>query len=109
VILADPEADAVNVAWQLATPTTAGTTGARVQGEVMPKEPMAMGDTKKLTVPVGVTGTVGEGTVSMTMAVHVEGWLTTTGLVQLTSVLVGCATVAGLTVMVFEVVGPLPA
>ena len=40
----------------------------------------------KLTVPVGV---VGVAEVSVTVAVHVESWLTTTGLVQVTAVVVG--------------------
>jgi hypothetical protein len=52
-----------------------------------------------VTVPVGVVKPV-------TVAVHEEPWFTATGVVQETVI---PAAGGGLTVMVFEVVGPLPA
>ena len=55
------------------------------------------------TVPAGVLAV--PAAVSVTVAVHVEAWLMNTGVVQLTAVEV----VLRLTVIVLEVVGPLPA
>jgi hypothetical protein len=55
------------------------------------------------TVPAGVLAV--PAAVSVTVAVQVDAWLTNTGVVQLTAVEV----VRRLTVIVFEVVGPLPA
>ena len=54
------------------------------------------------TVPAGVLAV--PDAVSVTVAVHVEAWLMNTGVVQLTAVEV----VRRLTVIVLEVVGPLP-
>ena len=56
------------------------------------------------TVPAGVLA-VPAAAVSLTVAVHVEAWLTNTGVVQLTAVDV----VRRFTVIVLDVVGPLPA
>ena len=53
----------------------------------------------KVTLPVGVVEAV-------TVAVHVDAWLMNTGLVQETVIPAGGVL---LTVIVFEVVGPLPA
>jgi hypothetical protein len=55
------------------------------------------------TVPAGVLAV--PVAVSVTVAVHVEAWLINTGVVQLTAVEV----VRRFTVIVLEVVGPLPA
>jgi hypothetical protein len=55
------------------------------------------------TVPDGVL--VVPAAVSVTVAVHVEAWLMNTGVVHETAVEV----VRRLTVIVLEVVGPLPA
>lgn len=57
----------------------------------------------KVTVPVG-TIAVPPTSTSVTVAMHIEVWPTVTGLVQVTVVLVARA----LTVIVFEVLGPLP-
>ena len=54
------------------------------------------------TVPAGVLA-VPAAAVSLTVAVHVEAWLTNTGVVHETAVEV----VRLFTVIVFEVVGPL--
>ena len=67
-----------------------------------PREPVPVTIANK-TVPAGVL-TV-PAAVSVTVAVHVEAWLMKTGVVQLTAVEV----VRLLTVIVLEVVGPLPA
>jgi hypothetical protein len=55
----------------------------------------------RLTVPVGVVAPVEE--VSVTVTVHVEPWLTTTGVVQLTVVVVTWSPiVTGKAVLAFE-------
>ena len=89
-----PEAEGVNVTLQL--PAT------RVHGFGVPRVPVP--DTiANSTVPAGVLAV--PAAVSVTVAVHVEAWLMKTGVVQLTAVDV----VRRLTVIVFDVVGPLPA
>ena len=88
----------MKVTLQLAEPDTPAT---RVHGLGVPKVPDAV-DVMfrlKVTVPVGVVEPV-------TVAVHNEPWLMNTGLVQETVI---PAAGVGLTVIVFEVVGPLPA
>ena len=88
----------MKVTLQLAEPDTPAT---RVHGLGVPKVPEAV-DVMfrlKVTVPVGVVEAV-------TVAVHVDAWLMNTGLVQETVI---PAAGVGLTVIVFEVVGPLPA
>jgi len=65
----------------------------------VPAEPVFVNE----TVPVGVV--VGAGEVSVTVAVQVEAWPTTTGEEHARAVEV----VRGLTVMLFEAVGPLVA
>jgi hypothetical protein len=77
-----PVAVAVKVAEQLATPVTPAT---RVHG--LPVNDPAGPVSVKVTVPVGV---VGEAFVSVTVAVHDEAWLTTTGVEQVTLVVVLC-------------------
>jgi len=57
----------------------------------------------KVTMPVG-TIAVPAASMSVTVAMHMEVWPTVTGLVQVTVVRVA----RRLTVMVFEVLGPLP-
>jgi hypothetical protein len=56
----------------------------------------------KVTVPVGTIAV--PTSMSVTVAMHMEVWPTVTGLVQVTVVLVARA----LTVIVFDVLGPLP-
>jgi len=56
----------------------------------------------KVTVPVGVIAVL--TSVSVTVALHVEAWLTTTGLVHVTIVEVDLL----FTVIALEAVGPLP-
>jgi len=58
----------------------------------------------KVTVPVGA---VGLASVSVTVAVHVEAWFTTTGVSQLTEVVEVCGR-GGVTVMLNAVVVLLP-
>ena len=60
-----------------------------------PRVPVAEPERVKVTVPVG---TVGLALVSVTVAVQVDSWLTTTGVAQETVVVVKCAT-GGLTVI----------
>jgi hypothetical protein len=89
-----PVADGVKVTLQL--PDT------NVHGLGVPREPVP--DTiANRTVPAGVLAV--PAAVSVTVAVHVEGVFTTTGVVHETAVEV----VRRLTVIVLEVVGPLPA
>jgi len=75
-----PVAVAVKVAEQLAVPVTPAT---RLHG--LPVNEPAGPVFVKLTVPVGV---VGLALVSVTVAVQDEAWFTTTGLVQVTVVVV---------------------
>ena len=92
--VAVPLVEGVNVTLQL--PET------RVHGLGVPRVPVPVTIANR-TVPAGVL-TV-PAAVSVTVAVHVEAWLMKTGVVQLTAVDV----VRRFTVIVFEVVGPLPA
>src|SRR6266851_6775864 len=94
-MVAVPAAEPVNVTPQL--PAT------RVHGLGVPRLPVPVTIANR-TVPPGVLA-VPAAAVSVTVAVHVEAWLMKTGVVQLTAVDV----VRRLTVIVFEVVGPLPA
>ena len=75
-----PEVDAVNVLVQVAVPAVVP--AARVQVVNVPVTPL----TVNVTDPVGVL-TV-PAAVSVTVAVHVEPWLTNTGLVHVTAVVV---------------------
>ena len=92
--LAVPAALPVKVTLQL--PET------NVQGLGVPRLPVPV-TIANSTVPAGVL-TV-PAAVSVTVAVHVEAWLMKTGVVHETAVDV----VRRFTVIVFEVVGPLPA
>ena len=92
--VAVPLAEGVNVTLQL--PET------RVHGFGVPRLPVPLTIANR-TVPAGVLAV--PAAVSVTVAVHVEAWLMKTGVVQLTAVEV----VRLLTVIVLEVVGPLPA
>jgi hypothetical protein len=74
----------------------------RVHGLGVPRLPVPV-TMANSTVPAGVLAV--PAAVSVTVAVHVEAWLTKTGVVQLTAVEV----VRLFTVIVFDVVGPLPA
>ena len=78
-----PEADGVNVAPQLATEDVPDRKTQLVELK-LPETPLVRG---KVTLPVGVVATV---EVSVTVAVQVEAWLTTTGLEQETLVAVEC-------------------
>jgi hypothetical protein len=89
-----PAAVPVNVTLQL--PDT------RVHGLGVPRVPLPVTIANR-TVPAGVLAV--PAAVSVTVAVQVEAWLMNTGVVQLTAV----AVVRRLTVIVFDVVGPLPA
>ena len=80
-MLAVPAVEAVKVEVHVAVPAVA--LAARVQVVKVPVTPV----TAKVTDPVGVT-TVPAVDESTTVAVQVEPWLTTTGLVQLTEVVV---------------------
>ena len=71
---------AVNVEVQVADAVVP----ARLQAVNVPVTPVS----DNATVPVGVVAPVVE--VSVTVTVHVEAWLTTTGVVQLTAVVVAC-------------------
>ena len=91
--VAVPATEPVNVTLQL--PAT------RVHGLGVPRLPVP--DTiANETVPAGVLAV--PAAVSVTVAVQVEAWLMKTGVVQLTAVDV----VRRFTVIVLEVVGPLP-
>ena len=97
---------AVNVAVQLAVPTGL-VPWDRVQGVVVPnEEPVAVPVIANATVPAGVDAVPALPGPSTTVAVHVEvpAKLTVAGAHE-TVVVVG----RRLTVIVFEVVGPLPA
>ena len=61
---------------------TEGVVTARVRVVNVPVTPVSL----RATVPVGVL--VGAGDTSVTVTVHVDPWLTTTGVVQLTVVVV---------------------
>ena len=93
--VAVPLADGVKETLQL--PET------NVHGLGVPRLPVPVTIANR-TVPAGVLA-VPAAAVSLTVAVHVEAWLTNTGVVQLTAVDV----VRRLTVIVLDVVGPLPA
>jgi len=80
LIVAVPEVDAVNVDVHVAVPTVVP--AANVQVVNVPVTPL----TVKVTEPVGVL--TGAGEVSVTVAVQVDPWLTTTGLVHVTAVVV---------------------
>ena len=73
-----------------------------MHGLGVPSEPVPVTIANR-TVPAGVLAV--PAAVSVTVAVHVEAVFTITGVVQLTAVEV----VRRFTVIVFEVVGPLPA
>jgi len=80
VILAVPALDGVNVLVHVAVPAVVP--AAKVHVVNVPVTPL----TVKVTEPVGVL--TGATEVSVTVAVHVDPWLTTTGLVHDTVVLV---------------------
>jgi len=80
-----PAAVAVKLAVQVAVPAVPP--ADKLQGLVEPKEPLAEPVAWNDTVPRGV---VGEESVSVTVAVQVETWLTTTGLLHDTLVVVPC-------------------
>jgi len=80
LIVAVPALDGVKVLVHVAVPAVVP--AANVQVVKVPVTPA----TVKVTEPVGVLTGVGE--TSVTVAVHVEPWLTTTGLVQVTAVVV---------------------
>ena len=93
-MVAVPEVEAVNVEVHVAVPAVVP--AAKVQVVNVPVTPV----TVKVTEPVGVL-TV-PVPVSVTVAVHVEPWLTTTGLVHVTAVVVGLAvtvTLAGVALL----------
>ena len=78
--MAVPEVEAVNVEVHVAVPAVVP--AANVQVVKVPVTPV----TVKVTEPVGVL--TGAGEVSVTVAVQVDPWLTTTGLVHVTAVVV---------------------
>ena len=80
MIVAVPEVEAVKVEVHVAVPAVVP--AAKVHVVNVPVTP----DTVNVTEPVGVL--TGATEVSVTVAVHVEPWLTTTGLVHDTVVLV---------------------
>jgi len=81
LIVAVPVVEAVNVLVHVAVPAVVP--AANVQVVNVPVTPV----TVKVTEPVGVVAPVAD--VSVTVAVHVEPWLTNTGLVHVMLVLVG--------------------
>jgi len=81
VILAVPAVDGRKVDVHVAVPAVA--LAARVHVVKVPVTPL----TAKVTAPVGVI-TVPAAELSATVAVQVDPWLTTTGLVQVTLVVV---------------------
>ena len=94
MIVAVPEVEAVNVDVHVAVPAVVP--AAKVHVVNVPVTPV----TVKVTEPVGVL-TV-PVPVSVTVAVHVDPWLTTTGLVHVTAVVVGLAvtvTLAGVALL----------
>jgi len=80
LIVAVPEVDAVNVEVHVAVPAVVPAASVHVVN--VPVTPL----TVNVTEPVGVL-TV-PAAVSVTVAVHVEPWLTNTGLVHVTAVVV---------------------
>ena len=80
MIVAVPDVEAVNVLVHVAVPAVVP--AAKVHVVNVPVTP----DTVNVTEPVGVL--TGATEVSVTVAVHVDPWLTTTGLVHDTVVLV---------------------
>jgi len=93
-MLAVPALDGVNVLVHVAVPAVVP--AAKVHVVNVPVTP----DTVNVTEPVGVL--TGAGPVSVTVAVHVDPWLTTTGLVHVTAVVVGLAvtvTLAGVALL----------
>jgi len=80
-----PAAVAVKLAVQVAVPAVPP--ADKLQGLVEPKEPLAEPVPWNDTVPRGV---VGEESVSVTVVVHVEAWLTMTGVLHETLVVVAC-------------------
>ena len=80
MIVAVPEVDAVNVEVHVAVPAVVPAASVHVVN--VPVTPL----TVNVTEPVGVL-TV-PAAVSVTVAVHVEPWLTNTGLVHVTAVVV---------------------
>ena len=94
MILAVPALDGVNVLVHVAVPAVVP--AAKVHVVNVPVTPL----TVKVTEPVGVL--TGATEVSVTVAVHVDPWLTTTGLVHVTAVVVGLAvtvTLAGVALL----------
>jgi hypothetical protein len=81
VTAAVPEVDAVKVEVHVALAVVPD----RVHAVNAPVTPVS----ESVTVPVGVVAPVVE--VSVTVTVHVEAWFTTTGVVQLTVVVVVCS------------------
>src|SRR5438445_8744539 len=79
-MLAVPAVDCVKVLVHVAVPAVVP--AASVQVVKVPVTPV----TAKVTEPVGVL--TGAGEVSVTVAVQVDPWLTTTGLVHVTAVVV---------------------
>jgi|SRR5205807_5280980 len=79
-MVAVPAVEAVNVLVHVAVPAVVP--AANVQVVKVPVTPA----TVKVTEPVGVL--TGAGEVSVTVAVQVDPWLTTTGLVHVTAVVV---------------------
>lgn len=73
----------MNVAVQTAVPTVEPWTREQGDPENVPETPVSA----KLTLPPGVSGEP-DDELSLTVAVHVDAWLTTTGVVQETAVVV---------------------
>ena len=80
-----PEEEGVNITVQVAVPTVVPAATVHVPDEL--RIPAAVPDAEKLTVPVGVLAA--PDPVSVTVAVQVESWLTTTIASQLMLVDVG--------------------
>jgi len=85
-----PAVEGVNVEVQIATPAVEPATSG--QSVNVPETPLAL----RTTSPVGVVAPVAE--VSVTVAVHMDPWFTTTGVSQKTLVVVVLGG-AGVTVM----------
>jgi len=83
VIPALPEAVPVKVVVQLAVPVVPAS-NVHVALVNEPPIPVSLNE----TVPAGVTGVPPFDELSTTVAVHVDGWFTTTGETQLTDVVV---------------------
>jgi len=83
-MFAVPEALGVKLVWQLAVPRVVP--GLRVQGEPvkLPATPIAV----NVIVPAGLTTVPAFDGLSVTVAVHVDGWFTTTRLEHETTVMV---------------------